>query len=81
MFEPGSDAPRLEYLDDIAQLPKFTLIAGTNDEAFHAAKFEPTISTANDKGTYHLLDNTNHLGVIYDPRTIELIVKYLGGFR
>jgi alpha-beta hydrolase superfamily lysophospholipase len=66
-------APRANYLDDIKALPDFSLIAGENDEAFHAAAYKDTMSAANNKGRYHLLQSLGHLDVVDAPETYALI--------
>jgi alpha-beta hydrolase superfamily lysophospholipase len=66
-------APRAKYLKDIAALPMFTLIAGTEDEAFYADKYEEVMSAVNDKGTFHLIEGESHLSVIDAQTTAELI--------
>jgi hypothetical protein len=66
-------APRANYLKDIAALPKFTLIAGTKDEAFFADKYQEVMSAVNDKGTYHLIEGESHLSVIDADETADLI--------
>lgn len=72
-----SFAPREDYLNDLSRLPPFILIAGTDDEAFNADLYEPTISPVNTKGRYFLLDGVSHLDVMYEPRTEEHIAKFL----
>ena len=65
--------PRADYLADIKALPDFTLIAGANDEAFHADRYQPTMSAVTNKGRYHLLPDLNHLSVVDAPATYALI--------
>ncbi len=72
-------APRGDYLSDIADLPDFTVIAGTADEAFHAEKFEEVMAPVNGRGTYHLLDGVSHLDVVYAPETETLMRGVLSG--
>ncbi len=72
-----SYAPRGDYLADIAKLPPFLLIAGSNDESFVAQGFEPLMSEQTDKGRYHVLEGANHLGVVLDARTVALIQEFL----
>ncbi|MEM5492604.1 alpha/beta fold hydrolase [Hoeflea sp. AS16] len=74
-------APRNDYLADIAALPPFLLIAGTDDESFIAAAYEPLMQPVNPHGQYRLLDGQSHLGVISDDRTPGLIADYLGALR
>lgn len=70
-------APRGNYEKDIAALPNFALIAGTADEAFNAALYEPTMKAVTDKGSYTLVDGIGHLDVVDDPRAIEKMKGYL----
>ncbi len=72
-----SYAPRRDYLGDVARLPPFLLVAGKEDEAFRADQFEPTLSAANPKGDYHVLDGVDHLGLINKPATADLIRDYV----
>lgn len=73
-----SYAPRNDYLADIAALPPFLLIAGTDDESFVASAYEPLMKTANPNGQYRLLDGQSHLGVISDERTAGSIPGFVG---
>lgn len=66
-------APRGDYLKDVAALPRFTLIAGTADEAFDAAQYEPTLSAVTDKGRYVLVDGVGHLDIVDAPETRQAI--------
>ncbi len=70
-------APRSKYLADIAKLPPFLLVVGRDDEAFIAEEFEPVLSGASDKGTYHIVENVGHLGVVTAPETAALIRGFL----
>ncbi|SDQ73463.1 alpha/beta fold hydrolase [Pseudovibrio sp. Tun.PSC04-5.I4] len=72
-----SFAPRSDYLADLKQLPEFLLIAGVEDEAFHAKAFETTLSAANPKGQYRLIEGVDHLGVISDARALTEIENFL----
>lgn len=72
-----SYAPRRDYLGDVARLPPFLLVAGKQDEAFRADQFEPTVSAANPRGEYHVLDGVDHLGLINKPATADLIRDYV----
>ncbi|MBT5820921.1 MAG: alpha/beta fold hydrolase [Rhodobacteraceae bacterium] len=70
-------APRMDYLKDIAALPNFTLIAGAQDEAFHAEKYEEVMSGASDKGSYHISDGESHLSIVNAASTETLILGLL----
>lgn len=73
-----SYAPHTDYLADIAALPPFLLVAGSEDESFIASAYEPLMKPVNSGGQYQLLDRQSHLGVISDDRTTGLIADYLG---
>ena len=66
-------APRADYLKDITALPEFTLVVGSEDEAFYAEKYEEVMSTVTDKGTYEIVDGVDHLGIIDADETAEAI--------
>lgn len=66
-------APREDYLGDIAALPEFTLVVGSEDEAFYADKYEGVMSAVTDKGTYKIVDGVDHLGIIDADETAEAI--------
>jgi pimeloyl-ACP methyl ester carboxylesterase len=72
-----SYAPRDDYKTDIATLPPFLLVAGSDDEAFVASKFEPVMSAANPNGRYLTIDGISHLGVIDAPQSAEAIRVFL----
>lgn len=66
-------APRSDYETDIAALPDFTLIAGAQDEAFYADRYEDVMSAVNDKGSYHILRDMTHLSIVDALATRDLI--------
>jgi len=66
-------APRADYLKDITALPEFTLVVGSEDEAFYAEKYEEVMSAVTDKGTYKIVDGVDHLGIIDADETAEAI--------
>lgn len=68
-------APRSDYLKDIAALPQFVLVAGSADEAFDAALYEPTISAVNDKGRYVIAEGIGHLDIVNQPETAQAIER------
>ncbi len=72
-----SFAPRDAYLEDIAELPEFLLIAGTEDDAFYAEEFEPVMASANGKGQYLILPGVDHLGLINNKEAMRAIFSYL----
>jgi pimeloyl-ACP methyl ester carboxylesterase len=70
-------APRGDYLKDIEALPKFTLIAGREDEAFFADKYEGVMSAVTNKGAYHIVDGETHLSIVDAQATEDLIREAL----
>ncbi|HWU62965.1 MAG TPA: alpha/beta fold hydrolase [Ensifer sp.] len=72
-----SYAPRRDYLGDVAKLPPFLLVVGRNDEAFRAEQFQPVLSAANPKGEYHVLDGVDHLGLINNQPSADLVRDYV----
>ncbi|MGH1576966.1 alpha/beta hydrolase [Planktotalea sp.] len=66
-------APRGDYLKDIAALPNFTLIVGSEDEAFFADQYEGVMSAVTDKGSYHIVDGETHLSIVDAAQTESLI--------
>ena len=68
-----SYAPRTEYLEDVADLPEFLLIVGSDDEAFYANKYEEVMSTVTSKVSYHILPGEKHLSIADVPETEALI--------
>ncbi|WP_439150145.1 alpha/beta hydrolase [Sulfitobacter sp.] len=70
-------APRADYLKDVAALPKFTLIIGSDDEAFFADKYEEVMSVVTDKGSYNIVAGETHLSIIDAPTTAALIKETL----
>lgn len=75
-----SYAPRRNWGRDVAALPDFLLIAGQRDEAFHAARYQATLSAHSDRGRYHLVD-AGHLDVVDSPATGGLLAAWLEGLR
>ena len=70
-------APRRDYLSDIAALPPFLLLAGADDEAFFAGRYEEVMAPANAGGRYELPEGVSHLQ-IYDPaHALGPIERYL----
>jgi len=72
-----SFAPRSDYLKDVAALPPFLLLAGRDDEAFFAERYEPVMSVANPKGRYVLLDGISHLEVYAPEYALAPILAFL----
>lgn len=72
-----SFAPRSDYLADIALLPPFLLVAGQEDEAFRAEKYEETLKQATDQGQYLLVDGVSHLDIVNAPETVRAMQTFL----
>lgn len=72
-----SYAPRIDYLADVAALPTFQVIVGSEDEAFFAAEFEPLMTEVTDKGSYHVLDGVSHLDVFLSKDAAKLIAEFV----
>lgn len=75
-----SFAPRSAYLEDVAALPRFVLVAGGADEAFFAEQYGPTMAPVTDKGRYELMTGASHLDIVNDPRTLAIIEGFLDEF-
>lgn len=76
-----SYAPRNDYKSDIAALPPFLLVAGSDDEAFVADRYEPVMSAENPGGRYEIVDGVSHLGIIDAPQAAAAARVLLAGFR
>ena len=74
-----SYAPHRDYLGDIAAMPTFLLVAGADDEAFIADKYQPLMSEVTDKGSYLIVPGVGHLAIVDAPETLAAIREYLGG--
>ncbi len=72
-----SFAPRRNWKDDLSHLPPFLLIAGRNDEAFFADRYEATISSLTKRGTYRLIDGVGHLGIVDSDRAADEIRAFV----
>ena len=75
-----SFAPRSAYLDDVAALPKFVLLAGSADEAFISSQYAPTMGPVTDNGRFDMILGASHLGLVNDPRTLGIIEGFLDEF-
>jgi hypothetical protein len=72
-----SFAPRGSYLEDVAALPRFVLLAGSADEAFVSSQFAPTMGAVTDKGRYDMILGANHIDLVNDPRTLGIMKGFL----
>lgn len=70
-------APRNDYLNDVAQLPEFLLVAGLEDESFVAKGYENLMAEVSDKGTYLLVDGIGHLAIVDAPETTKAMLEFL----
>lgn len=76
-----SFAPRNAYLEDVAALPAFLLLAGAADESFVAEGYEPLMSEVTTQGQYHVVDGVTHLDIVDAPKTATLMGEFLERFR
>ncbi len=72
-------APRSDYLKDVAKLPRFVLIAGADDGAFYADRYEETMAAVTDKGDYVIVPGVGHLGIVDAPATADAVAEFLRG--
>jgi len=70
-------SPRRNYLGDVAALPRFVLIAGSEDEAFDAVQYEPAMSEVTQNGSYIIVDGVRHLDIVDAPETTRTIESLL----
>tara|TARA_R110002020_G_scaffold475858_1_gene713207 strand:+ start:29743 stop:30720 length:978 start_codon:yes stop_codon:yes gene_type:complete len=75
-----SFAPRSDYLQDVAALPPFVLLAGGADEAFISSQYAPTMGAVTDKGRFDMILGANHLDLVDDPRTLAIVKGFLNEF-
>lgn len=75
-----SFAPRGDYLSDVVALPSFLLVAGVEDEAFFAEKYEETMSPVTSQGRYVLVPEMGHLDIVSAPQTLDVMRQFLKGF-
>ncbi|NQU71473.1 MAG: hypothetical protein HQ514_13045 [Rhodospirillales bacterium] len=71
-------SPRSHFETDLAAITRpLLLLAGDADEAFHAELYEPVISAHTDMGEYHILPGVTHMGLLSDPKGIQVIEDWL----
>lgn len=75
-----SFAPRGDYLEDVAALPKFVLLAGGADEAFISSQYAPTMGAVTDNGRFDMILGASHLDLVDDPRTLGIMKGFLDEF-
>ncbi len=73
-----SFAPRDDFMADLAALPPYVLVVGSADESFVAEAYEPLLQASGANGAVHILQGVNHLGVVLDAHTADLVGQYLG---
>lgn len=75
-----SFAPRPDYERDLAAMGRpLLLLAGAEDEAFDSALYEPVISAQTSTGTYRIIPQADHIGILNDPRSYDAIRDWLTG--
>ncbi len=72
-----SFAPRSNYKKDIKALPPFLLLAGKQDEAFFADRFQALMSDVNAGGRYVLVPGTGHLGIVDAPGSAGTVTGFV----
>lgn len=73
-----SFAPRPDFGKDLAAITRpFLLVAGAADEAFHAGRYENTVSAYTKTGTYTILPGIDHIGVTMHPRAVDAIAGWI----
>lgn len=76
-----SFAPRADWQTDVAGLPPFLLVAGMQDEAFYADRFEASLAPQNPAGRYVLLPGVSHLDVVDADATLTALRDFVAGLR
>lgn len=74
-------APRSDWKADVAALPPFLLVAGAQDEAFFADRYESTVAPLNPAGRYVLVPGVGHLDVVDAAATLTALRDFVTGFR
>ncbi len=72
-----SFAPRPGARDLATLAQPFALVVGSADTSFIPEAYEPFVAARADGGTYVVLDDATHLGLLVDPRTAEAVVAWL----
>lgn len=72
-----SFSPRADYGRDVAALPEFLLVVGSEDEAFVAEAFEPVMQALTDKGSYKTIAGVGHLDLVDNAATLKAIKGFL----
>lgn len=72
-----SFAPRSAYLEDVAKLPAFLLVAGAQDEAMAADQYASIMGDVTNGGRYEIVEGAAHLDIVEAPETEALIRDFL----
>jgi alpha-beta hydrolase superfamily lysophospholipase len=73
-----SFAPRDNFEADLAKMQQpFILLAGADDEAFYADRYETVISAQTQSGTYKILPGITHLGILTAPSVFQAMKDWL----
>jgi pimeloyl-ACP methyl ester carboxylesterase len=72
-----SFAPRANWKRDVAALPTFLVVAGRQDEAFFADRYEDVMSALTANGRYTLIDGLGHLDVVDAPQTAAAVRAFI----
>jgi len=71
-------APRSDYEADLARIDRpLLVIAGAEDEAFFADRYEAVISAETKTGTYKVLPGVNHMGVVTEKAAWDTLAGWL----
>lgn len=76
-----SFAPRSDYAADLKGMSgaPFLLVAGADDEAFFADRYEATIAPHAPGGSYVVVPGVGHLGIVSDDTAIEAVETFVKG--
>jgi alpha-beta hydrolase superfamily lysophospholipase len=72
-----SYAPRRNWKSDVATLPRFLLIASSDDEAFIANAYQKTMEPLTKNGTYLIVPGVNHLDLVNTPEVLNATTAFL----
>lgn len=73
-----SFAPRGDYEADLRAIDKPMLVlAGADDEAFRADRFEAVIAAQTDQGAYAVLPGVSHLGIVTGAAVRPVLAAWL----
>jgi len=73
-----SYSPRRELAADLEAMQQpFLLMAGADDEAFYADRYQALVSNHTSSGTYHILPGEGHLSIAESPRAAEILIDWI----